>query len=97
MSTRRRTDAEYAELQADIEAGAWLPVSEPVAGTGAQVVLKGGRPAGRKLPSGNTPTTSVRLPVDIKARLNDRAAAEDVKPAEIIRRALVEYLDRHPA
>ena len=35
--------------------------------------------------------------VDIKARLDDRAAAEDVKPAEIIRRALVEYLDRHPA
>jgi predicted transcriptional regulator len=39
----------------------------------------------------------VRLPVDIKARLDARAASEDVKPAEIIRRALVEYLDRHPA
>mgnify|MGYP000573637691 CR=1 FL=1 len=46
---------------------------------------------------GRTPITSVRLPVDIEARLDARAVTEDAKPAEIIRRALVEYFDRHPA
>ena len=48
-------------------------------------------------PPGPHPITSVRLPVDIEARLDARAVTEDAKPAEIIRRALVEYFDRHPA
>ncbi|WP_422558671.1 hypothetical protein [Gordonia sp. (in: high G+C Gram-positive bacteria)] len=37
------------------------------------------------------------MPTEIKSRLDARAASEDVRPAEIIRRALIEYLDRHPA
>lgn len=93
--TTRRTD--YDALQADFEAGNWAPAAAPAEGPGAQIRLKGGRPAGRRTPAGNTPTTSVRLPADIKTRLDARAADEAVKPAEIIRRALVEYLDRHSA
>ncbi|MBS9534032.1 hypothetical protein KIH27_10590 [Mycobacterium sp. M1] len=33
----------------------------------------------------------------LRKSLKERAAAEAATPAEIIRRALVEYLDRHPA
>ncbi|HMS76380.1 CopG family transcriptional regulator [Gordonia sp. (in: high G+C Gram-positive bacteria)] len=51
----------------------------------------------RRSPGGNAPTTSVLLPADIRARLESRAAAKGVKPAEIMRRALVKYLDRHSA
>lgn len=93
MSTRR-TDAEYAAMASEFEAGDREAAGPPTAGPGATIRLKNGRPAGRKIPAGNTPTTSVRLPVDVKARLDARAAEEAVKPAEIIRRALVEYLDR---
>lgn len=95
--SNRRSDAEYAELQTAFEAGDWHPIGEPTEGVGSRITLKGGRPAGRKSPAGNTPTTSVRLPADIKASLDRQADIENVKPAEIIRRAIVEYIDRHPA
>ena len=49
------------------------------------------------LRAGKTPSTTVRLPADIKVGVDARAAAENVKSAEIIRRAVVEYLERHPA
>lgn len=88
---------DYDALQADVEAGNWRAAGPPVEGAGARIRLKSGRPSGRRTPEGNTPTTSVRLPVDIKARLDTQAAVEQVKPAEVIRRALVEYLDRHSA
>lgn len=93
MSTRR-TDAEYAAMADEFKAGNWQPVAPPTIGPGDAVKLKNGRPVGRKQPAGNTPTTSVRLPAEVKARLDARAADESVKPAEVIRRALVEYLDR---
>ncbi|MFT4086160.1 MAG: CopG family transcriptional regulator [Gordonia sp. (in: high G+C Gram-positive bacteria)] len=105
MTTRQRlTDADYAAmaddyaanpLRADETAG---PVEiNPDHPDVNVTVLRTGRPAGGGSPRGRTPTTSVRLPADIKTRLDARAADEAVKPAEIIRRALVEYLDRHPA
>lgn len=104
MAHRRLTDAEYAEMAEDYATNP-LTADEVVGPLEvnldhpdvAAAVLRAGRPAGGGPAQGRTPTTSVRLPVDIKTRLDQRAATEDVKPAEIIRRALVEYLDRHPA
>lgn len=91
----RRSDDEYQAMSDAFQAGEWRPVGEPVVGPGAFVKLKEGRPAGRREAGGNTPTTSVRLPQDIRDALDAQATEERVKPAEIIRRALVEYLERH--
>lgn len=91
--TVRRTESEYAAMQADFEAGNWEAVGPPEPGPGSQVQLKNGRPAGRKKAGGNTPSMSVRLPADLRTRLEERATVESVKPAEVIRRALAAYLD----
>ncbi|MCV7192413.1 CopG family ribbon-helix-helix protein [Mycolicibacterium brumae] len=102
MTRHRLTDAEYAEMAADYAANP-LRSDEMVGPVVINpdhpdvAVLRTGRPAGGGTPQGRTPTTSVRLPVDIKTRLDAQAVAEDVKPAEIIRRALIEYLERHTA
>lgn len=87
-----RTDAEYEAMSAAVEAGDWKATSAPVPGPG-YASLKRGRPAGRREARGATPNTSVRLPADLRRRLDERAAAEGIKQAEIIRRALAAYLD----
>ena len=94
MATKRSA-ADYAAMAEEFEAEpprASGPISE---GLGATVRLKNGRPSGRRVAAGNTPTTSVRLPQDIRDQLDEQAAAEAIKPSEIVRRAVVEYLDRH--
>ncbi|RWA19429.1 hypothetical protein MBRU_16890 [Mycolicibacterium brumae DSM 44177] len=40
---------------------------------------------------------SVRFPSDLREGIAQRAAAESIKPAELVRRAVAEYLMRHPA
>ncbi|QKT05943.1 hypothetical protein HUN08_01105 [Gordonia sp. X0973] len=85
------TNDDYADMAADYEAN---PIRHDEVGD-VEVRLPAGRPAGGGPARGRTPTTSVRFPQPIRDRLNARADAEDVKPAEIIRRAVVEYLDRH--
>ena len=100
MSREPLSDTEYAEMAADYAANP--PRTDEAIGpvdinyAHPDVILAAGRPKGGG-GSGRTPTTSVRLPADMKARLQTQAATESVRPAEIIRRALAEYFDRHSA
>ncbi len=97
MTTHRRlTDADYDAMAADYAANPLRPdeVIGDVEHTGT--ILRMGRPA-KNAGGGKTPSTTVRFPVNIRAGIDARADAENVKPAEIIRRAVVEYLQRHPA
>ncbi|MCV7194212.1 CopG family transcriptional regulator [Mycolicibacterium brumae] len=92
-----RTDDDYAAMAADFEAGDFEIVGPASVGPGAFVKLKEGRPAGRREAGGSTPTMSVRFPSDLREGIAQRAAAESIKPAELVRRAVAEYLMRHPA
>ncbi|MCV7191837.1 ribbon-helix-helix protein, CopG family [Mycolicibacterium brumae] len=90
----KRTDDAYAAMAADFEAN-------PPAPNGPITVypdrLRTGRPSGRRVATGNTPAISVRFPADLRRALDDRAGAEDAPVAEIIRRAVADYLRRHSA
>jgi hypothetical protein len=54
----------------------------------------GGRPLLGSAPAGNV---SVRFPPDLRDQLRERAQAEHVAEAEVIRRAVHEYLERTQA
>jgi hypothetical protein len=54
----------------------------------------GGRPLLGSAPAGNV---SVRLPPGLRDQLRERAQAEHVAEAEVIRRAVHEYLERPEA
>ncbi|AXH50498.1 RelB-like antitoxin [Gordonia phage Ruthy] len=92
----RLTDEDYAEMAADYAANP--PTADEIAGEVVidSTILRTGRPPKSAGGPGKTPTTSVRLPVELRARVERLAAAEDVKPAEIIRRAVSEYVDKRP-
>lgn len=51
-------------------------------------------PGGKSLSGGSTvsPTLQVRVPVDLRRRLDERAAAEGVSVSKLTRRALERYL-----
>jgi len=59
--------------------------------TGRLVRRTGGRPLLGSAPAGNI---SVRFPPDMRDQLRARAQAEQVAEAEVIRRAVHDYLDR---
>lgn len=93
MTRHKLTAEDYDEMAADYaehpptadEITRDIEVFDPVA-------LKKGRPRrGRK--SGETPILSVRFPDDVRDRINDRAEKDGTAAAEVIRRAVVEYLD----
>lgn len=91
----RLSDSEYADMAADYAANPLR--GEEVAGPVEMdpAVLRNGRPAGAASGRGRTPTTSVRLPDTLRDQLAAQASAEEVAPAEVIRRALVEYFQHH--
>ena len=91
------TDEDYAAMAHEFETQPIIPAGPVELGPGAFIKLKNGRPAGRKTPAGRTPTTSVRLAPEIRQRLDRQASRESVASGEIIRKAVVEYLDRHEA
>lgn len=89
------SSADYENMADDYEA-------HPVRGTEivgpvelGTTVLRKGRPAGFR--KGKTPGHSVRLPAALGERLAARAEFEQASQSEVIRRAVAEYLDRHPA
>lgn len=93
-SKRRRTDADYEAAADDYEA---RPISaSEVRSVEIGPALRIGRPAGATEAAGKTPGLTVRFPKPIRAELDNRAAAADVKPSELVRRAVVEYFDNHP-
>lgn len=91
----RLTDSEYAEMASNYAANPLR--SEEVVGPVEMdpAILRNGRPVGAARGRGRTPTTSVRLPDTLREQLAAQASAEDVASAEVIRRALVEYLQHH--
>lgn len=57
-------------------------------------LLRMGRPAAGSARRGPSPTRTVRLATDLDGRLAAYAEREHVKPSEIVRRALDDYLGR---
>ncbi|AMY20077.1 MULTISPECIES: hypothetical protein [Nocardiaceae] len=55
-----------------------------------------GRPRDGAGKGRNTPAMSVRFPATMRADIHRRAQADDVPDADIVRRAVDEYLHRHP-
>lgn len=90
------TDEDYAEMAADYAVNP--PRRDEIDGeiTVDRAVLPTGRPAGQSIARGKTPTTSLRLPTETRNAVNRLAAQTNVKPTEIIRRAVGEYIDRNP-
>ena len=88
----RLTEEEYAAMAADYEASP--PADSEIAGPVHvdPAALRTGRPPKGAPRRGRTPTTSVRLPEELRERLTVRADAEAVTPGEVIRRAIIEYL-----
>lgn len=90
----RLTEREYAALAADYEEHP--PTEEEIVGR-VQIdpaALRTGRPPKSAPRRGRTPTMSVRLPDELRERLTARADVEAVTPGEVIRRAIIEYLER---
>jgi hypothetical protein len=99
MSTKRRlTDDDYTEMAADYEANP--PRADEIAGP-IEVnpgYLRTGRPAGQTEAKGKTPVLAIRLPEPIRTEIAHRVkAGESDSASEFIRRAVIEYLERHPS
>lgn len=92
--TTQRTDAEYEAMADDIEAGNWRSVG-PIEVYPER--LRNGRPAAGQGRGGNTPSISVRFPADLRRALDERAAADQAPVAEVIRRAVADYVTKRPA
>ncbi len=88
--TKRSAD-EYAELAADFENGDYAVVGPVEVGPGLSL----GRPAGAER-RGNSPVRTVRLPTELDERLAAYAAETETTPSDVLRRAVAEYLARHP-
>lgn len=88
----RRNTEDYAAMSADVESGHYTVSGTLESGS----TLRMGRPAGGER-RGISPSRTVRLPVELDGRLVAYADHEHVKPSEIVRRALDDYLGREGA
>lgn len=95
MATEPRGETDYYAL-ADDYAENPPTASEVISIEIDPTRLSIGRPSD-KTTEGKTPALSVRFPRMIRNRLEERAKAESAPSAEVVRRAVVEYLDRHSA
>lgn len=92
--SKRLTAAEYSALADDYERNP--PTADEVISVEVDPsVLRMGRPLGGATP-GKTPPLTVRLPKGVRIELRVRAAAESATESELVRRAVVEYLENHP-
>ena len=90
----KRSAKDYEEMSRAVEAGEYT-VRGPME-LGA--TLRMGRPIKGAETRGKTPALPVRLPDAIRNELAHRVKAGDASSAsELIRRAIVEYFERHPA
>ncbi len=90
---RRFTEDEYAEMAADFEANP--PTAEEIGTIEVNpAILRNGRPPKSAPARGKTPTMSVRLPTELRAQLEVVAKEENATTAEVIRRAVGEYVQR---
>ncbi len=98
MTTKRRpTTSEYDALAKSYVAEP-PRADESISIEANPAVLRTGRPAGRTAAEGKTPALPVRLPTSIRDELTNRVRlGETTSASELVRRALVEYFERHPA
>lgn len=88
------SDADYEAMADDYEAHP-PRADEIVSAEIDPAVLRMGRPLAGET-RGKTPALSVRLPVDVRNLLRQRALADEATESELIRRAVVEYIKNHP-
>ena len=95
MTSKRFTDADYAEMAEDY--AAHPPTVEEILSLEVNpAFLRMGRPAKGGAAKGKTPVISVRLPDAIRTELVRRAKDDGSSPSELIRQAVVEFLVNHP-
>lgn len=82
----------YEALADAVEAGEFTPVP----GTLSGALLKMGRPAADAARRGKSPVRTLRLPHELDERLTEYATGADSTPSDVLRQAVVEYMDRHP-
>jgi Arc/MetJ-type ribon-helix-helix transcriptional regulator len=89
----KRSAKDYEEMSRAVESGAYTVRSPMELGA----TLRMGRPIKGARPAGKTPGMTVRLPESIRVEITHRVkAGESRSESELIRRAVVEYLERHP-
>lgn len=97
MTTKRRRTA------ADYEAAADSYEAEPIRPDELRgpielgPALRMGRPTKGTPSAGKTPTVSVRLDPKIRRKVRAIADGGGVKESEIVRRAVIEYIENHTA
>jgi hypothetical protein len=90
----KRSGKDYEEMSRSVESGAYTVRSPLELGA----TLRMGRPIKGTPPAGKTPGMTVRLPESIRVEITHRVkAGESRSESELIRRAVVEYLERHPS
>jgi hypothetical protein len=92
---RRPTPADYEELARSY---ATEPVrADEVVSIETGPALRMGRPAKGTTSTGKTPLLTIRLPEPIRIEVEHRVkAGESATASELVRKAVVEYLERHP-
>lgn len=76
----------------DVERGDYRPVPGTLDGP----LLRMGRPAASEAGRGKSPVRTVRLPRHLDERLTKYADSAGSTPSDVLRQAVVEYMDRHP-
>jgi hypothetical protein len=90
----KRSAKDHEEMSRAVDAGDYT-VSGPIE-LGA--TLRMGRPTKGTPAAGKTPPLTIRLPEPIRAEVEHRVeSGESASASELVRRAVVEYLERHPA
>ncbi|HQE16821.1 MAG TPA: hypothetical protein PLD01_17355 [Mycobacterium sp.] len=91
----RPTDGEYVDLAADYDANP-ITADEVLAAEVNAAFLPTGWPTKAAGKGGKTPVMALRRPAALRAEIKQRVAAgESRSEAELIRRALIEYLEAH--
>jgi len=90
----KRSAKDYEEMSRAVEAGEYT-VRGPME-LGA--TLRMGRPSKGTPSEGKTPALPVRLPAAIRIEMRHRVKNHEAdSESELVRRALVEYFEHHPA
>jgi Ribbon-helix-helix protein, copG family len=90
------TESDYTEWAEAFESGKYRPTPiEPPRVDAAR--LRRGRPTKASPSSGKSPSRQVRLPQEISDRVDALAQRWHVPSSEVMRAAITEYVERHPA
>ncbi len=90
----KRSPKDYDEMSRAVESGEYTVRSPLEVGA----TLRMGRPTKGTPPTGKTPVLPIRLPRALRAEIEHRVeVGESDSASELIRRAVIEYLERHPA